>query len=248
MDDGYRSLAKENFASTDLALQNAEEKTTDAECCATKRCTFTGNARREDLVLIDGRPSEEPRVRPTGNAMRDDLVLTNGRPGISANSEAGRFREYPQYAMIDDAGRLVPLPNRMTDEFGKLVQLMVAVSRKTRPNWPGLANLKPDQKITVLVTCVVTGSHSNSKGLLRVEVMETMAPYYVHRLALTEIQTVTQASTFVAAFAAFRKDPAKMSYQIGYKSGEAKALRLDLFKDELWLKLVLSQRGLVIDF
>ena len=189
-----------------------------------------------------------PKLQPRGNSLRDDLVLTDGSLGLKANLEAGRFQTYPQYALRNSRGQPEPLEQAITSLFGKLIYLMTTVSRIKRPSWSGLASLKVRGKVKIMVTCVITGTISDSKGRLFIQVMETMPPYYLHKLTLTEANTVTTVTSYKAAFRSFKIDPARIVCQVGSQSEEEMSRRLDLSQEDYWFKLALSQQGLLIDY
>ena len=58
---------------------------------------------------------------------------------------------------------------------------------------------------------------------------------------------VTWVTSHKAAFGVLKKDPSLIVYHVGSKNEEELARKLDLSQEESWFKLVLSQRGLLID-
>ena len=172
------------------------------------------------------------------------LTLT----GLIANPEAGRFQIWPQYALKNIKGHAEKLDQSITSQFGKLIYLMTTVSQIKRPNWSGLISLIVGEEVGIMVTCVITGSISDKKGRLFIQAMETMPPYYLHKLTLTEAHTVTMVTSHDAAFKYFKIDPARIAYQIGSLSEAEESRRLDLSQEDSWFKLVLSQRGRLIDY
>jgi hypothetical protein len=204
-------------------------------------------AERRRIMGLSSVSSGDTKLQPRGDSLREDLILTDGSPGLHANPEAGRFQEFPQYARRNSKGLPEPLDTEIKNLFGRFIYLMTTVSRKKRPSWSGLDSLKAEEKIKVMVTCVLTGTTSDTKGRLYIQAMETMVPYYLHKLTLTEIHEVAQVTSHKAAFTIFKIDPSSIVFHVGSQNEEERTRRLDLNRENTWFQLVLSQQGRMID-
>ena len=61
-------------------------------------------AERRRIAGLSSASSGVSKLQPRGNSLREDLVLTDGGPGLIANPEAGRFQQFPQYALKNFLG------------------------------------------------------------------------------------------------------------------------------------------------